>query len=309
MQEPTNLESSPKKEFPIYIKGFILVIKLVSYLFFTLLLGSLAGEGMTALAPQLNHVDMISGNLENWESLSLFYFGLAFTALLSTWFFRKFIDKRAIDTVGLRWNNVGANVLKGGAWAIGLQTIVFFLLVVLGMVTVSMKEFNGYELGGFFLFFVLVSINEELIFRGYITSLLTYTIHFLPAIIVSSLLFAAVHILNADFTWMGFGSIFFGGYLLGLLYVKYQNLYLPIGMHLFWNFYHGNILGFDVSGMAVPSLLKLEMNGPDWVTGGEFGLEGSIITVILLFVVSVLLTSKWYGELVVNQKGGVVAQA
>jgi len=307
MQEPTNIESSPKKEFPIYIKGFILVIKLLSYLFLTLLLGSLAGEGLTTLVPQLDHVDMISGNLDNWESLSLLYFGLAATALLSTWFFRKFIDKRAIDTVGLRWKNVGTNVLKGGAWAIGLQTIVFFLLVVLGMVTVSLKDFNGYELGGFFFFFFLVSVNEELIFRGYINSLLTYTIHFLPAIIVSSLLFAAVHILNADFTWMGFGSIFFGGYLLGLLYVKYQNLYLPIGMHWFWNFYHGNILGFDVSGMAVPALLKLEMNGPDWVTGGEFGLEGSIVTVGLLFIVSVFLTSKWYEELGRKQKGDLLA--
>lgn len=309
MQEPTNIESSPKKEFPIYIKGFILVIKLIGYLFFTFLLGGLIGEGLTALTPQLEHVDMISGNLENWESLSIFYLGLTIAALFCTWFFRKYIDQRAVATIGLKWQNVGANLVKGGAWAIGLQTIVFVFLLIGGMLSVEMDQFDGVELAGFFFFFVLVAINEELIFRGYITSLLTFTIHFLPAIIVSSLLFAAVHIGNADFTWMGFGSIFFGGYLLGLFYLKYQNLYLPIGMHLFWNFYQGNILGFDVSGMAIPSLIKLKMDGLDWVTGGEFGLEGSIITVVLLLAVSVFLTWKWYEELGANQKGAKLAQA
>ncbi len=302
MQEPISTDTTPKKEFPIYIKGFILVIKLISYLFFTFLLGGLIGEGLTALTPQLDHTDMISGNLEHWESLSIFYLGLTIAALFCTWFFRKFIDRRPIDTIGLKWQDVGANLAKGGFWAIGLQTIVFVLLLIAGMLSIEMKTFDGVELAGFFFFFVLVAINEELIFRGYITSLLTYTIHFLPAIIVSSLLFAAVHIGNADFTWMGFGCIFFGGYLLGLFYLKFQNLYLPIGMHLFWNFYQGNILGFDVSGMAIPSLVQLKMNGLDWVTGGEFGLEGSIITVILLLVVSVFLTLKWYDELVLIQK-------
>ncbi|MEM1123382.1 MAG: CPBP family intramembrane glutamic endopeptidase, partial [Bacteroidota bacterium] len=200
-------------------------------------------------------------------------------------------------TIGWQWKNVGKELLRGGLWAVSLQTIAFVLLLILGMLSVTIGKFDGLELAGFLFFFLLVSINEELIFRGYLTSLLTHTLHFLPAIIVSSLLFAAVHIGNVDFTWMGFGSIFFGGYLLGLLYVKYQNIYLPIGMHWFWNYYHGNVLGFDVSGHQVPAFLQLQMNGPQWVTGGEFGLEGSIITVILLMIVSVYLTWFWYADL------------
>lgn len=299
MEDPTTPTQlpTPKKELPTYLKGFIVTIKLIGYFLFTFILGALAGEGIVALVPQLEQEEVISGSIDRWESMSFFYLGLTIATVFSTWFFRKYVDRRAVETIGWQWKKVGYNLAKGGLWAIGIQTIAFLLLIIFGFLEVSLQTFDGVELVGFLLLFLLVSIQEELIFRGYITSLLSFSLHFLPAIIISALLFAAVHIGNVDFTWMGFGSIFFGGYLLGLLYLKYQNLYLPIGMHWFWNFYHGNILGFDVSGFDVPCLLQLKMNGADWVTGGEFGLEGSVITVILLTIVSVYLTVQWQDDL------------
>ena len=56
-------------------------------------------------------------------------------------------------------------------------------------------------------------------------------------------------------------------------------------------------MGFDVSGLDIPGLISLETIGADWLTGGEFGLEGSAITVFLLLLITVYLTVKWHDDL------------
>ena len=76
---------------------------------------------------------------------------------------------------------------------------------------------------------------------------------------------------------------------MALLYFKYQSLYAPIGFHWLWNYFQGNILGFGVSGNDVLSVLQLSVEEPDWLSGGKFGLEGSIFTCILLGVAILFL--------------------
>lgn len=277
-----------------------MVAKLLGYFLAVVILCSLLGGGMSLLAPDLNAEDLQVGTLSDWKSMSFIYVGVTIGAILATWIFRTVVDRQSFETVGLGSSQMLVNILKGGAWAIGIQSIVFLVLNLTGAITTEIGALEWSDLLGFFGLFLLISIHEEVIFRGYVTSLLAQNMHFIPALIISSLIFAAVHIGNADFAWMGFGSIFFGGYLLGILYLKYQNLYIPIGMHWFWNYYHGNILGFDVSGLDVPAVLNLQMNGVDWFTGGEFGLEGSIVTVLLLLLIASYTTVKWSDELVNN---------
>lgn len=297
MDEPTLPQLPKPKALPRYIQIFILIVKLISYFLVSGMLCGLLGYGMSLLTPNLNPEDLQLGSLNDWRSMIPLYFGMSIGAILATWVFRTAIDRQPFQTVGFVGQNIPYQLLKGGAWAIGIQTVAFLILYITGAISVEAGGVEWGNLIGFLGLFLLISIYEEVVFRGYITSLLAQNMHFIPALTISSLLFAAVHIGNADFTWMGFGSIFFGGYLLGILYLKYQNLYLPIGMHWFWNYYHGNILGFDVSGLDVPAVLKLQMNGADWFTGGEFGLEGSIVTVILLFLVACYTTFKWSDEL------------
>lgn len=302
MDEPTPpTNTSATKTLPSYIQTFILIAKLLGYFLTVVILCSLLGMGTSLLAPNLNPEDLQLGSLNDWKSMTLIYIGMSIGAILATWIFRTAVDRQSFQTVGFGGGGIIAKILKGGIWAIGLQSIAFLILYLTGAISAEMGAFDWINLLGFFGFFLLISIHEEVIFRGYVTSLLAKDLHFIPTLIISSLIFAAVHIGNADFTWMGFASIFFGGYLLGILYLKYQNLYIPIGMHWFWNYYHGNILGFDVSGLDVPSLLSLQMNGADWITGGEFGLEGSVVTVILLLIISIYTTFKWSDELVSNQ--------
>ncbi|MFK7979414.1 MAG: lysostaphin resistance A-like protein [Saprospiraceae bacterium] len=297
MDEPTPQTTTVSKTLPRYIQLFTIIAKLLGYFLAVVMLCSLLGMGTSLLAPSLNPEDLQLGRINDWRSMTFLYIGMTIGAIIVTWVFRTAVDRQAFETVGFQGGNILTQVLKGGAWAIGIQSIVFLILYVTGAISAEVGAFEWINLLGFLGFFLLISIHEEVIFRGYVTSLLAQNMHFIPALIVSSLIFAAVHIGNADFTWMGFGSIFLGGYLLGMLYLKYQNLYLPIGMHWFWNYYHGNILGFDVSGLDVPAVLSLQMNGADWWTGGEFGIEGSLLTVILLGIVSIFTTYKWSTEL------------
>ncbi|MEM1121683.1 MAG: hypothetical protein AAGJ18_14625, partial [Bacteroidota bacterium] len=95
MEEPIPVISTEKPALPRYAQAFILVIKIIGYLFSTFLVGALIGEGFTKLTPQLKHEQMISGSLEGWESLSVFYSGLTIGAILCTWLFRKIVDQRA----------------------------------------------------------------------------------------------------------------------------------------------------------------------------------------------------------------------
>jgi len=300
VDEPTIPHLPKPKELPRYLQFFILIFKIIGYCLTWGILGSLLGFGMSSLAPNLNPEDLQLGSLNDWRSMMPLYFGMTIGALIATWVFRTVIDRQSFQTVGFTGGNIPVKLLKGGAWAIGIQSIAFLILYLTGAISAEIGGFDWTNLVGFLGLFLLISIYEEVVFRGYITSLLVQKMHFMLALIISALLFAGVHVGNADFTWMGFGSIFFGGYLLGILYLKYQNLYLPIGMHWFWNYYHGNILGFDVSGLDVPAVLSLQMNGADWWTGGEFGLEGSLVTVILLFMVAIFTTIKWKDELVIG---------
>ena len=71
------------------------------------------------------------------------------------------------------------------------------------------------------------------------------------------------------------------GVLLGAAYKWSGTLWLPIGIHWAWNFTQGNIFGFAVSGNgAGESLIQATVEGPAWLTGGAFGAEASVITVI-----------------------------
>lgn len=124
--------------------------------------------------------------------------------------------------------------------------------------------------------FFPAALHEELLFRGYpFQKLLRWNRPF--AILVMSLIFAGLHAGNSSVTALGLVNIFLGGILLGLAYVRYTRLWFPFGLHLAWNLTTGPVFGHEVSGFeSMRSLLLETGGGPDLLTGGEFGIEGSV---------------------------------
>lgn len=152
------------------------------------------------------------------------------------------------------------------------------LCALLVMMSTSVRHSPGLgfpwlELVGIF---VPAAVHEELVFRGYAFQKL-YRWNRNAALFLIALVFAGLHAGNLAVTPLGLVNIFLGGILLGLAYERYQRLWFPIGLHLAWNVVSGPILGHEVSGYDSLLTVFIERGGgPVWLTGGDFGIEGSL---------------------------------
>ena len=123
---------------------------------------------------------------------------------------------------------------------------------------------------------------EEIVFRGVVFRLVEEWGGTWTALAVSSLLFGGIHLLNPHATALGaIGIVFEGGILLAGAYVLTRRLWLPIGIHAGWNFAEGGIFGVPTSGFASSGIVRGEVVGPEWLSGGVFGPEASIVAVLV----------------------------
>ena len=136
---------------------------------------------------------------------------------------------------------------------------------------------------------MMAAVGEELLFRGVLFRILEQAAGTVTALLVSALLFGLAHIANPNATLFSSLAIAIeAGLLLGLAFVATRNLWFPIGIHLAWNFTQGGIFGASVSGSASPGLVKTFFLGPDWLTGGAFGPEASVISLALCIALALV---------------------
>ena len=140
--------------------------------------------------------------------------------------------------------------------------------------------------------------HEELLFRGYPFQKLWRT-NRLVAVLLTSVVFAALHGGNNAVSWLAMVNLFFAGILLALAYARYERLWFPIGIHLAWNLLSGPVLGYNVSGfVASETVLRTVGRGTPWLTGGLFGIEGSVwIGIVELVAIALLLRGVVLGRL------------
>jgi len=134
-------------------------------------------------------------------------------------------------------------------------------------------------------------VQEELIFRGYVFQRVRAWNRGV-AIGGSSLIFGLLHGGNSGVTPVAVASIVIAGVMLALAYERYECLWFPIGIHIAWNVVSGPILGYDVSGY-IPSheVFRTTGGGSVLVTGGTFGIEGSVVAIVFEIVAVVLLAA------------------
>jgi membrane protease YdiL (CAAX protease family) len=111
-----------------------------------------------------------------------------------------------------------------------------------------------------------------------------------PALVVSSLLFGFLHLFNDGATLRAAVAISLeAGLLLGAAFLLTRRLWFAAGVHSAWNFTQGGIFGAPVSGLKMEGWLASSLTGPDWLTGGEFGPEASVVVAILCTAAGVAL--------------------
>jgi membrane protease YdiL (CAAX protease family) len=210
---------------------------------------------------------------------------------------RKFLDKQSIESLGLTLNLQALFDVLAGIGIAFLQMGLIFI-VMLGL---SWLTFEGFawefdpisvvitSILFFFLGFILVGWNEELLSRGYHLQTIASGLNLFWGVVISSAVFGLLHLGNPNATWVSAAGIFFAGVYLAYGYIRTQQLWLPIGLHIGWNFFEGVVFGFPVSGLDIYALTRITIHGPELWTGGAFGPEAGLIVLPSLILGALLI--------------------
>ncbi|MDH6306438.1 membrane protease YdiL (CAAX protease family) [Parabacteroides sp. PF5-5] len=214
-------------------------------------------------------------SIESIDPLISVYAQLIAT-LITIFIFYRFNKKKMTD-LGFSLRGHVKEFWTGSGIAIVIMLISFGILLLFKQIG---AEANAFDVGAFLsalVLFIGVAVFEEVLCRGYILGTLMDSMNKYAALIISSAIFALMHLPNNHIAPLPVFNLFLAGILLGSAYIYTRNLWFPIGMHLFWNFTQGTLLGFNVSGQEIYSILRLEYPENNFFNGGAFGLEGSFL--------------------------------
>jgi len=135
---------------------------------------------------------------------------------------------------------------------------------------------------------IMPAFMEELLFRGILFRWLEEFAGSWVALIITSALFGAAHLMNPNATPVAaFGIAIEAGVLLGGAYMLTRSLWMPMGLHAAWNFTQGEIFDVPVSGIDEHGLVQAKLSGPALLSGGGFGLEASLFAMVIATAVGV----------------------
>lgn len=209
--------------------------------------------------------------------------------ILGTLIYIRRCERRSYASMGFVRRGWLSHYAKG--FGAGLAMCAIALL--LGLATGSM-EFEGVtatpHFGALLITmagFMVQGMSEEVLIRSYLTVSLANRMPVWIAVIVTSLLFAVMHMANNGITALSFVNLVLFGIFAAVMMLRTDNIWGIGALHSAWNYCQGNLFGVAVSGTdAGATLLNFSAVGgaPDWLSGGAFGLEGSIVTTIVFGV-------------------------
>ena len=226
------------------------------------------------------------------NSLKTMQANLPFTVLavlpsvLAYWLLVRWVERRKVSE--LDWRKL-PHLLWGVLGGLLLFVALTAQLWMAGAFAIS--GFSDAPLWSLFLLTAVApAITEEIVSRGILFRLTEEGLGTWIALAVSALFFGFMHAGNPGATaWSSIAISIEAGLLFGLLYHVTRSLWWCIGLHAGWNFVQGAVFGIPVSGIAVDGLLDSRLQGPDWLDGGGFGAEASVLTVLTCSIITLLL--------------------
>lgn len=160
-----------------------------------------------------------------------------------------------------------------------------------GVVYAGTDTFNGLQYALLCVGWLIQGAEEEILLRGYLMPSLSARLPMWAAILISSLFFSLMHIFNSGFSVLAFVNVFLIGIFIALVSLRFNSIFTCCAFHSMWNWAQGNFYGLSVSGIeAGPSVMRFSVvsNNELW-TGGVFGLEASLASLIVVIAAIVLL--------------------
>jgi membrane protease YdiL (CAAX protease family) len=235
-------------------------------------------------------------NLSGWsEFISILITSGSF--ILSAFILWKLLQKRPISELGLtNFKDNYKDFIFGLLFGALSMTIIFIVLFFSGNVSLvnglSSPNISSVLFTGLIMF-ILVGFGEEIFFRGYCMSVLKQTNNKWLVILISSIIFSAMHGANPNVRPLAFINIFLVGVLFAYMFIKSSNIWMPIGYHITWNYFQGYIWGFQVSGSETQGLYQTKLLQENLLNGGTFGPEGGMVVTILLLI-SFIVVREYY---------------
>jgi len=199
-----------------------------------------------------------------------------------------FFEKRALSELALpgMGQQLGFGLLIGA----GLYAACEVILMALGIFRIVGLNPLSYMVPAIAMA-LSSSVYEELLFRGVLFGAVEQWFGSWAALVVSSLVFGLTHLMNPQGTIEG--ALFIAveaGILLAAAYMLTRRLWLSIGFHMAWNYTQSAIFSGIVSGNdAQQGLIRSTVNGPDWLTGGSFGVESSVLALLLCTTTGIVM--------------------
>jgi len=264
--------------------GFFVIWLLICAIFYAIIILPFYPDSL-----QLSHEQFEKMHIEDtWFSL-LIQLTILLGTLVSFWYM-----KEKVENISVR-NFYRINFLKfyqGGL--IGFFSVSICSLVMLTFNLISFTFLTFTEVPILILIYAMVAISEEVVCRGYLLNNLMEKMPKNLAIILSSLIFSFMHFGNSYFGIIGFVNIFLAGILMAILYLQTKDLSIAIGLHFAWNLTQ-SVLGFAVSGQTEKGLFALNyLSFSENLTGGKFGLEGSILLTPIIITSIFLIVKRSY---------------
>jgi len=222
---------------------------------------------------------------KNFRNLIKGIIASSFVILTYIYFYRKY-EKREIGEFS------GKGLLKNALLGILIGTTLQGLTI---LVIYFWGDFRIISVNSFssiitpFAIAFSVAIFEETLLRGIIFRIVEEKLGSHISLVISAIIFGAVHLLNPDSSVISSVCIGIVGLMFGAAYIYSRSLWLPIAIHFSWNFVQSGIFGTITSGNEkTSSLLNTNISGAELITGGAFGPEGTIQATIFWSLVSIV---------------------
>jgi hypothetical protein len=211
------------------------------------------------------------------------------------------IERRKVGAYGLPLQRSALSAFVRGYFLWGFLPLAFLLLLLrvmhafyFGDVTALNTRILGWGLLWFGVF-LLVGFFEEYMLRGYFLYTLADGIGFWPAAIIQAILFAGIHMGNGGETKIGIIAAGFFALFAAATLWRTGNLWLAVGAHAGWDWGQSYFFGVSDSGFQAPGhLLNPHVSqGPDWLTGGTVGPEGSVVTLVLWALMTIFFVLRY----------------
>ena len=236
-------------------------------------------------------IDGIHGN-SLWSRVAVALVSSSFFILIYSLLVKR-IERRRVKEFSIF--KMGKHLSAGFLVGLLFMSVSIGIMAILGCYRLSAVQWNARYVFISLISYWTVAVTEEIAFRGVVFRMIDERWNVGVALVFSALLFGLMHLMNSNSTlWSAIAIALEAGVLLGAAYKMSGTLWMPIGIHWAWNFAEGTLFGMPVSGVADEyALITPTISGTGWITGGPFGLEASLVTVMVGMALTFLFLFYW----------------